>query len=464
MSDRVPPCDIEAERAVVGACLISPESLAIVRDQIRPDQLVDVKSRLVLESVYALDDTGSKVDPVTLMTSMRSSGKLNQIGGSGALVELFSASPDIGNVSEHASIVESKHRLRRIIDTCKVHVVMAYGDIGSIDDYCAKVESDIMNATDPGQRDDGPQTIGEIIRQELPNITDRQSGKVVDAGKKTKTGIFELDQMTKGGLSNNLYVIAGRPGQGKSVLVNTLCLQAAKDGRSSVLESLEMPKDQLGFRLLASASGVPFDVIESERMSEEQWRDVLNASELLSKIPLSIQFRPGAHISQIRSTFRREFARLRRMFGTEPGMCAIDYAQLVEGNRPKGATRDEEVGSITRACMKFPHEFECPCVLLSQLNREIEKRPNKRPQLSDLRESGAIEQDAFAVLGLYRDAYYHPETEDKDSAEIIVMKNRNGSTGTIMSRFDGPTMRFYSYVSEMRRATDQMTDDFSDGF
>jgi replicative DNA helicase len=114
--------------------------------------------------------------------------------------------------------------------------------------------------------------------------------------------------------------------------------------------------------------------------------------------------------------------------------------------------------------MKFHHEFVCPCVLLSQLNREIEKRPNKRPQLSDLRESGAIEQDAFAVLGLYRDVYYHPETEDKDSAEIIVMKNRNGSTGTIMTRFDGPTMRFYSEVSDMRRTTDQMTSDFSDGF
>jgi replicative DNA helicase len=462
MTDKLPPCDVAAERAVLSACLLSPECLATVRDIIRPEQLFDTTSRMVLESLYSLDDTGSRVDAVTLASTMNASGKLKQIGGASVLVELFNASPDIAHVTEHAAIVESKHRLRSIIDVCRTHLVAAYGEVSNVDDYCAKVESDILRATDPGTRADSPQTLKEIIEVELPNITDRQSGKKVEDTKKVKTRIYELDQFLRGGLTNNLHIIAGRPGQGKSVLANTLCLANAAHGRSSVLFSLEMPKDQLAMRLLSSASLVPFDVIESEKMHPEQWDSVLSAAEFLADLPMSIQHRPGAHVSQIRATFRREFTRLKRMFGVEPGICAIDYAQLVGGDRAKGASRDEEVGSISRACMRLPHDFNCPCLLLAQLNREVERRPNKRPQLSDLRESGSLEQDAYSVMFLYRDAHYNEACEDKEAADVIFAKNRNGRTGTVSIRFCGPTLRFYSQLSQVSEAADEIGDSLFD--
>jgi replicative DNA helicase len=189
---------------------------------------------------------------------------------------------------------------------------------------------------------------------------------------------------------------------------------------------------------------------------------VLSAAELLSSLPMSVQFKPGANIAQIRSTFRREFTRLRRLFGVEPGMGAIDYANLVNGDRPKGASREEEVGSVSRACMCLPNYFRCPFLLLAQLNRDVEKRPNKRPLMSDLRESGSLEQDAYSIFMLYRDAYYNADCTDKLAAEIGVTKNRNGQTGVIETRFDGSCMRFYSELSQVSDASDEIGDSLFD--
>lgn len=457
MADKPPPSDREAERAVVSACLLSPDSLALVRDILQPDQLVDVSSRLVLTAAFELDDSGQRVDPVTLACHMRTSGALQNCGGTPALAALFDATPDPSHVAEHATIVAEKYRLRRIIDACKVHAVEAYGDIGKVDDYCARVERDILSATDPGSKTDGPQTLRELLKEEVPRITVRQHEPQAKRNSlATTTGIQELDHMLCGGMDPMMYILGGRPGQGKTALALRTLLAVAEAGKSGVFFSLEMPKQQLMLRLLSMASLVPFNTLKSGILNPQEWNSFIEATDRLSKLPISLHFKPGAHVSQVRSSLRREFARLRREYNTEPGFSAVDYAQLVKGDRPKGASRDEEVGSVSRACMALPNEFGCPLMLLAQLNREVEKRPNKRPQLSDLRESGSLEQDGYGIWFVYRDEYYNEDSQAKGIAEIHVAKNRNGDTGTIECKYDGPCVRFSSLNEKLFQDCDDL--------
>jgi replicative DNA helicase len=458
MRNIAPPSDIEAERAVVSACLLSVDALAVARDILRPDQMFDPVNRIVLSAAYDIDTAGSRIDAVTLVTKLRTAGQLEAIGGSQQLMSLFDATPDPTHIAEHSNIVVDKHRLRRVIDVCKLHMAAAYGDVGEVAAYCDRVERDIMSATDPGTRADAPQTIGELIRQELPAITERQNpNSTVKAVTGTTTGIYELNQKLRGGLDNMLYVIAGRPGQGKTALALCILAAVAHTKKAAVFFGLEMPKEQLALRLLSMLSLVEYNKIKADRLERHEWNAVLAAAEYLAKLPISLQYRPGVHISQIRSTFRREFARLKREFGAEPGVGAIDYAQLVSGDRPKGASRDEEIGSISRACMALPAEFQCPLLLLSQLNREVEKRPNKRPQISDLRESGSLEQDAYGIFLLYRDEYYNETNDDnRNKAEINVGKNRNGDTGIVDCKYDGPCIRFASINEDIHRDADDI--------
>jgi len=460
MADRLPPCDFEAERAVVSACLLAPDAFAVTRDTLQPNQFFEQRCRLVYEAAIRVDDSGSKVDAVTLACALRDSGRLEQAGGVVSLAELLDASPDLTHIEEHCAIVADKARLRRVIEVCRMHAVTAYGDVGSVDEYCDTVEREILGATDPGTRVDAPQTMRELILQEMPAITARQSpgGNTRQMHVGTKTGIFELDAKLWGGMDPNLYVVGARPGMGKTAFAGTLALAVARTGRASVFFSCEMPKEQLAMRFLAAESLVPYRSIRSETLYPEQWNAVLAAADRLSRYPLSIQYKAGVHVSQVRSTFRREFSRLKRTHGAEPGLGVVDYAQLLRGDRPKGASRDEEVGSISRYCMGLPSEFKCPVLLLSQLNRELERRPDKRPQLSDLRESGSLEQDGYGIFFLYRDEQYHPETLDKGEAEIIIAKNRNGETGTVKARFDGPCTRFCSINQDVHDTCDDLDD------
>jgi replicative DNA helicase len=469
MADRVPPSDVEAERAVVSACLLVQDSLAIVRDMLKPEQLYDPTCRKVLEAAFAVDDSGARIDAITLSTQMRDNGDLQSIGGTPKLAELFDASPDPTHVSEHAQIVADKYRLRRVAAVCKIHSVASCGDVGPVGNYCDSVEREILDATDPGSRVDAPQTIAEVLKGGLlQEITERQAPGASKTRSGRTTGLYELDALMCGGYDDAFYVVAGRPGSGKSAFVNCQALAIAAPraitddgvvlvpGGAVVLFSLEMPKEQIVMRLLAETSLVPYNIIKSEQMNREEWNALLTASDYLAKLPISIQHRPGAHVAQVRSTLRREFSRLKRTHGADPGLGVVDYLQLVGGERPKGATRDEEIGSISRVCMALPAEFKCPILGVAQLNREVEKRPNKRPQLSDLRESGALEQDAYGILFLYRDEYYHEETDAKGIAEVNLAKNRNGKTGTINCKFDGPCVRFSSLTQQLRDDIDEI--------
>lgn len=448
-TERVPPSDVAAERAVVAACLLAPDALSVARDSIQVDQFFDPVCRHVFEACCAVDDSGSRIDAVTLATSLRDRGRYDQIGGAVALSRLFEASPDLSHVSDHCDIVAAKARQRAIIGVCRTHLASAHGDVGAIDEYCAQVERDILAATDGGSREDAPQTIGELVRDAMPAIQARQAPGGARKRSGMPSGIRELDDHLWGGFDPYMYILAGRPGMGKTAFAGSVLLSVASSKKAGVLFSLEMDKEQLAMRLMSNHASVPFKTIRSGQMNQQEWDSFLQSAQYVQSLPISIYYKPGAHVSKIRTTLRREFLRLKREFNADPGMAVIDYAQLVQGNRPRGATREEEVGSVSRACAALPGEFKCPVMLLSQLNRAVETRPNKRPQLSDLRESGSLEQDGYGIMFLYRDDFYNPENGRPGEAEVIVAKNRNGETGTVNVRFDGACTRYVSLHQQM---------------
>jgi len=469
MNDQNQQFDLSAEKAVIAACLLSPDSLSVIRDSVKPPHFFDFACRAIYEAACAVDDSGSKIDAITIACAMRSRGTLDSIGGPPALRALFGASPDLSHVADHCAIVSARARQRAIGDVCRKHLATSSGEIKSITEYCEQVEADILAATDPGETSDAPQMISEIIQDILPGITERQDRTRDDQPVGISTGIYELNVALGGGLDPMVYYVGARPGMGKTAFIGSMILSIAKggvdnygnplhDGKAGVLCSFEMPKDQLAMRLLAAESGVPFQSIRAECMRQEQWQSVLDAIERLSNMPISIAYMPGAHMTRIRSTMKREFRRLNLKYGSAPGIGAVDYIGLVKGDRSKGDSRENEIASISRFLTTLPKEFGCPIFGLSQLNRDLEKRPDKRPQMSDLRESGALEQDAYGLWFLYRDWVYNPETADETDVEIIIEKNRNGKPGTVHAKFEGDKMRFVSVNQALYDQCDSISD------
>lgn len=455
MSEKTQPFDREAERAVIAAVLLSPESLPVIRDSVGAAQFFDTNCRLIFEAACAVDDSGSKLDTITVSCALRSKGTLETIGGNAALRELFNASPDLSHVAEHCAIVSAKARQRAVSAVCRKHLATSCSEIESIEAYCEEFEREALAATDPGERGDSPQTVGEVLAEILPAITSRQDPNNKPSVVGVSTGILELDMAIDGGLDIAVYYIGARPAMGKTAIGCSIMLNIARgdkgddgqllgNGKAGVFCSFEMPKDQLAMRLLSNESGIDFKVIRSQRMDSEQWRLLLAAADRLSGMPISLHYMPGMHMTKIRTTMKREFRRLERKFGAKPGIGVVDYIGLVKGDRPKGDSRENEIASISRYMTKLPKEFKCPIIGLCQLNRDLEKRPNKRPMMSDLRESGALEQDAYGLWFLYRDWVYNPEIGNENNVEIILAKNRNGTTSTVNAKFDGALTRFYS--------------------
>lgn len=468
MTESSQPFDRDAENAVIAACLLSPESLPVIRDSLKASHFFDVNCRLIYEAACAVDDSNSKIDAITIACAMRAAGTLESVGDTPALRQLFSASPDLSHVADHCAIVVAKARQRAIAAVCRKHLALSSGEVQSIDLYCEQVEADLLAATDPGDTGDAPQMLCEIIQDVLPGITARQDTERSAAPTGTATGVYELDISIGGGLDNMIYYVGARPAMGKTAFAGSVLLSVARggvdthgellhNGKAGVFISFEMDKEQLCMRLIAAESGVPFAAIKGERMTQKQWSDVLAGIDRLMKMPISIAYMPGAHMSRIKSAARREFRRLKHKFGADPGLIVVDYIGLVRGDKGKGDTRENEIASISRFLMKLPKDFGCPLICLAQLNRELERRPDKRPQLSDLRESGALEQDGYGVWFLYRDWYYHPETADETDVEVIIAKSRNSKPGTVHVRFEGDKMRFVSVNQELYDQCDDLS-------
>ena len=454
-TSRVPQHDKLAEKAVLSACLIDPLAFDAVVDIVQPDSFFIGPHRTIWEAMIGLDHEQGAIDLTTVASKLQATEKLHQIGGSAYLAELSDATPDIGNIEEHARIVADLGRQRRIVTACQIGVAEGYSPTEDVEAYAQRVCDLVSTAADVGVARDKPETVGVLASKAFTEIAERvKAGGKGDPNAVT-TGLVALDNKLCGGMTSNLYILAGRPGMGKTGLALQKCLAAAKSGRTAVFFSAEMPKEQLVMRLIAQESEVPFATLKGGIPNREDWAKISAATQVLAKLPMSIVYRPGGTLAEIRSVIRRETAMLQKTFGAKRGMAAVDYIQILNGQARKQDNRTEEVSIISRSLMAMCGQFDMPILALSQLNREVEKRPNKRPIMSDIRESGSIEQDAYAIMFIYRDEYYNEDSADRGMAEINLVKHRNGATGMVKVRFNPGIMRFDNDCGEQ-------IDDFDD--
>jgi replicative DNA helicase len=472
---RVPPHDLDAEAAVLSAVMLSSEAFDRVAEFLRPEHFYSGANQRVFEAVLSLQSESRPVDVVTVAGWLRDKGLLQQIGGTPYLAQITDAIPTIAHVEAHGRAVKEKWRLRRVIATCQDFAALGYGDTGEVQGFIDQAEQAIF---DLARQPEGS-TVSSL-KHALQGAFVILSEAAKHGGGITgmATGFIDLDKMTAGLHPGELYIVAARPGMGKTAFVLNIAAQIAeprrvqRDGRASVEEepgdgvvffSLEMPKEQLAARLLASDARVDVSKIRSGNIQTADWNSLTESASRLGYLPLWLDDTPAISLLDVRARLRRLQAEVQRGSGDGPkakriGLIVIDYLQLMSG-RPGVQSREQEISELSRGLKQLAKEMSVSVIALSQLNRSVETRSgSKRPQLSDLRESGAIEQDADAIFFIFREGYYNKEVQDTGDTEIIIAKQRNGPTGTVHLAFNGACTRFEN------RATDTYEFDELDNF
>ncbi len=442
---RVPPSDVDAEAAVLSACLLSGDLFDAVQEILAKEHFYDPRHRQVYEAIEELSAAARSVDTISVAGYLRDRGRLDQAGGTPYLAQLVDATPAVAHVEEHARAIREKWRLRSLIATCQKYAAEGYGDCGDVQSFVDDAEQSIFELA--RVKADSPIVpVKDAIKVAFDVLTvARQRGGGVTG---FSTGFVELDRRTSGLHKGDLYIVAGRPGMGKtSFVLNVASNVATHDengdhGAGVAFFSLEMPREQLAARLLASEARVNMANLRSGQVPADDWNKLTEAAARMGRLPLWLDDTPAISLLDLRAKIRRLQADLKKD-GRELGLVAIDYLQLMSGR--KGVTsREQEISEISRGLKQLAKEMEVPVMALSQLNRSVETRgtKDKRPQLADLRESGAIEQDADAIMFIYRDEYYFENSPDKGQAEVIVAKQRNGPTGTVKVKFTSQYTRF----------------------
>ncbi|HWO14614.1 MAG TPA: replicative DNA helicase [Polyangiaceae bacterium] len=472
---RVPPHDLDAEAAVLSAVMLAQEAFDRVAEFLRPEHFYSGANQRVFEAVLALQSESRPVDVITVAGWLRDRGVLQQVGGTAYLAQLTDAIPTIAHVETHGRAVREKWRLRRAIATFLDFTATGYGDCGEVQSFIDKAEQAIF---DLARQPEASAVIS--LKQAIHGAFGILSEAAKRGGGITgfATGFHDLDKMTAGLHPGDLYIVAARPGMGKTSFVLNLAAQIAEprrvtlEGSSQIEElgtgviffSLEMPREQLASRLLASDAGVDVSKIRSGAIGKDDWINLTESASKLGHLPLWLDDTPAIGLLDLRARVRRLQAEIGRRSSDGPkanrlGVVIIDYLQLMSG-RPGVQSREQEISELSRGLKQLAKEMGVAVIALSQLNRSVETRTakDKRPQLSDLRESGAIEQDADAIMFIYRDDYYFPETTEPDMAEIILAKQRNGPTGKVKLRFNKACTRFEN------RAADQYEFNEWDGF
>jgi len=441
---RVPPSDLDAEAAVLSACLLDAQAFDEVRDILKPIHLYADANRRILEAAYELQATHQPVDIVGVAGYLRDKGRLDQIGGTPYLAQLTDATPAVAHAGDHARRVLAKFRQRQMISACQLAAAEGYGDIGdNVQAWLDRVEGTVFACTEGTADVDPAEEVGDVVRVVVDEIAARGRGELPDSGVPALTP--ELTEMLGGYENGKLYMIAARPGMGKSAAILQEMLVTARAGEAAVLISAEMTKKELALRLLSLIAKIDGKRLKKGKINRDEWTRLVAAADELRSIPLALSFRAGATLHQIRGDVRRKLSEMRKKRNKPEmrlGKIGVDYLQILNGERQKGESREAEIANLTRGLMWMAMEFGCPLIAGAQLNRELERRPDKRPVLSDLRESGAIEQDSFGILFLYRDEYYNKDSTDKGLAEIIVAKNRGAGNGMLRVKFTAEYTRF----------------------
>ncbi len=439
---RVPPHSIEAEQAVLGGTMLVADAWDKIADRLTADDFYRKDHRLIFQAMSELVARNQPCDVLTIGEWFQHNDKTDEIGGSAYLVELAENTPGAANIRAYADIVREKSILRQLIDAGIGTAEDAYHPDGRHSrDLLEAAERRVFAIAETGARGRKNYTsMPDTAREVLRILHERYENRGQLTG--LSTGFADLDRWTSGLQGSDLVIVAARPSMGKTALALNIAEHAALSDKQSVLFfSMEMSATQLGFRLVSAIGRINQTHLRNGDIAEEDWPRVTQAMGLLGQAKIFIDDTAALAPNEIRARARR----IQREHGL--GLIVIDYLQLMQvpGNKENRAT---EISEISRGLKALAKELDIPVVALSQLNRSLEQRTDKRPMLADLRESGAIEQDADVILFIYRDEYYHKESADKGLAEIIIGKQRNGPTGTFKLAFLGCYTKFENYAPE----------------
>ncbi|HEY4565990.1 replicative DNA helicase [Planococcaceae bacterium Storch 2/2-2] len=425
--DRIPPHNDEAERSVLGAILLEPEALITASEIILPTDFYKIGHQKIFDAMLALSDRGEPVDVVTVTEQLSATQELENVGGMSYLAELATAVPTSAHVEQYAKIIEEKSTLRRLIRTAADIIEDGYTREDEVEEVVAQAEARMMEVSNRKNSGDF-RSIDDVLVETFANIEvlHQHQGEVTGI----PTGFDDLDKITAGFQRNDLIIVAARPSVGKTAFALNIAQNVGtKTDENVAIFSLEMGADQLVMRMLCAEGNINAQSLRTGDLTDEDWDKLVMATGTLSNAGIYIDDSPGLRVNEIRSKCRR----LKQEHGL--GMIIIDYLQLISGSGRSGENRQQEVSEISRSLKGLARELEVPVIALSQLSRGVEQRQDKRPMMSDLRESGSIEQDADIVSFLYRDDYYDKESESSNMIEIIIAKQRNGPTGTVTLAF-----------------------------
>ncbi|TMQ24366.1 MAG: replicative DNA helicase [Deltaproteobacteria bacterium] len=443
MSRRVLPHNLDAEASILGGILLRNDVLTQL-DTLEVEDFYDHKHKVVFQAIRNLEAAARPIDVVTLENEIAKSGKLEAIGGVAFLGELTLRVPTADNVLAYAEIVTDKHQARKLMLAAGEISEKGYDDDLEVRDYLDDAEAKIFEVT---QRRDksGPEPLKALVKKVFSSLDERFKAEGGITG--VPTGFADLDLRTAGLQPTELVILAARPAMGKTSFAMSVAQNAATVAAAGawpcLVFSLEMSSTQLAERMLCSEARVDSSALRRGQLQRQDMTNLTYAAAALSKAPILIDDTPALSLRELRARARR-FRSNRELFGDKKfGLIVIDYLQLMRGSpQAAKASREQEISEISRGLKALAKELHCPVLALSQLNRSLEQRTDKRPQLSDLRESGAIEQDADVILFIYRDVVYNKDTENPHIAEIIIGKNRHGPTGTVDTHFEGRFTRF----------------------
>jgi replicative DNA helicase len=433
---KIPPQNLDAEMSLLGAVLIDEEVIADVSEHVKPHDFYDRRHGLIYDAMMRLYEKHKPVDLLTLTEELKKKNDIETIGGSAYLTELTNYVPTAAHAEAYAELVAQKAIRRRLIKASSEISELGFDEETSTEELLQQAEQQLFAVSDQSLKQDLV-SIESILTDSFDRMEELHRNKGALRG--VRTGYRDLDNMTAGLQRSDLIILAARPAMGKTTLVTNLAYNVATIAKQPVLFfSLEMSKEQLVDRMLADASGVDAWNIRTGNLSDDDFSKLSDAMGEMAEAPIFIDDTPGVSVLEMRT-------KARRAAHEQPlGLIIIDYLQLMQGSGRDNGNRVQEVSEISRGLKLLARELNVPVIALSQLSRTVETRSPQIPQLSDLRESGSIEQDADIVMFIYREAYYNPETERENVTDLIIAKHRNGPTGRIELYFHPERLRFMS--------------------
>ncbi len=431
---KIPPHDIEAEQAVIGSMLTDSNAVMLGVEKLKPANFYREDNKSIFDAIDNLYKKSEPIDLITVKEELSSMGLFEKIGGMEYLASLPDKVPTTANVEKYINIVKEKATLRNLISTANELIDLGYDGTENIEDIMNKAENKVFNLIQ--EKDTGEfSAIKDVLIGSFTKLEELYNQKSRITG--VPTGFIDLDYETAGLHGSELILIAARPAMGKSAFALNIATNAAlKSNVPVALFNLEMSKEQLVDRILCSEAMVDSNKVRTGKLEEDDWNKLASVVGPLSEAKIYIDDTPGISVNDIRTKCRK------LKIEKNIGLIIIDYLQLIQSSSKKSGTREQEIAEISRSLKILAKELNVPVIALSQLSRAVEQRPDHRPMLSDLRESGSIEQDADIVMFLYRDDYYNKDTDKPGISEVIIAKNRSGSTGTIELIWMGQYTKF----------------------